>query len=69
MDLKEIDKEINKLVMEKKLLKESMMRTKNEEERKEMHKRVIMINAEIRKTKEKYEKIDEEETIGVSMYE
>lgn len=69
MDLKDIDKEINRLVMEKKLLSESMKRTKSEEERKEMHKRIIRINAEIRKTKEKYEKKDEEKTVSVSMYE
>lgn len=69
MDLKDIDKEINRLVMEKKLLSESMKRTKNEEERKEMHKRIIRINAEIRRTKEKYEKKNEEKTVSVSMYE
>jgi len=69
MDLKDIDKEINRLVMEKKLLSESMKRTKSEEERKEMHKRIIRINAEIRRTKEKYDKKEEEKTVSVSMYE
>ena len=69
MDMKDIDKEINVLVMEKKLLLESMKRAKTEEEKKEMHKRVIRINAEIRRTKEKYDKLDEIETVGVSMYE
>ena len=46
-----------------------MKRAKTEEEKKEMHKRVIRINAEIRRTKEKYDKLDEIETVGVSMYE
>lgn len=55
MDKKEIDKEINCLVTEKRLLMESMKRTKNEDEKKEMHKRIIMINAEIRKNKVKYD--------------
>ncbi len=55
MDLKSIDKEINRLVIEKHLLKESMKRTKNEEELKEIKKRIIRINAEIRKTKLKYD--------------
>ena len=59
MDLKTIDKEINRLVIEKRLLNESIKRTKNEEEQKEMRKRIIMINAEIRKTKEKYDKQDD----------
>ncbi len=60
MDKKEIDKEINSLVTEKRLLMASMKRTGNEEEKKEMHKRIIMINAEIRKAKFKYDTIEEE---------
>lgn len=59
MDKKEIDKEINCLVTEKRLLMESMKRTKNEEEKKQMHKRIIMINAEIRKAKVKYDTVSE----------
>lgn len=59
MDKKEIDKEINCLVTEKRLLMESMKRTKNEEEKKQIHKRIIMINAEIRKAKVKYDTISE----------
>ena len=54
MSVKEIDEEINKLVREKKLLNESMKRTKNEIEQKGIKKRVIMINAEIRKLKLEY---------------
>jgi hypothetical protein len=69
MDFKDIDKEINTLVMEKKLLQESMKRTKSEEEKKEMHKRIIRINAEIRRTKEKYDKSKDEKIVSVSMYE
>lgn len=69
MDFKDIDKEINTLVMEKKLLQESMKRTKSEEEKKEMHKRIIRINAEIRRTKEKYDKPKDEKIVSVSMYE
>lgn len=71
MELKEIDKEINVLVMEKKLLNESMKRTKSEKEKKEMHKRIIRINAEIRRTKEKYDKIEDknDNIVSVSMYD
>lgn len=59
MDLKEIDKEINRLVIEKHLLKESIKRTKSEEEQKEIKKRLIRINAEIRKTKLKYDQVED----------
>lgn len=59
MDLKKIDKEINRLVIEKHLLSESMKRTKNEEEKKEIKKRLIRINAEIRRTKLKYDQVEE----------
>lgn len=63
MDLKKIDKEINRLVIEKRLLSESMKRTKSEEEVKEMRKRIIRINAEIRRTKLKYDQVENEETV------
>ena len=59
MDLKKIDKEINRWVIEKHLLSESMKRTKNEEEKKEIKKRLIRINAEIRRTKLKYDQVEE----------
>lgn len=61
MDLKKIDKEINRLVIEKHLLSESMKRTKSEEEKKEIKKRLIRINAEIRRTKLKYDQVENEE--------
>ncbi len=58
MNIKEIDNEINKLVIEKKLLNESLKRTKSEEEQKGIRKRIIMINSEIRKLKVKYDNIE-----------
>ncbi|MCI8330900.1 MAG: hypothetical protein HFE04_02225 [Bacilli bacterium] len=57
MNPREIDKEVSRLVMEKHLLTLSMNRTENEEEKKEIKKRLIRINAEIRKTKAKYDQI------------
>lgn len=57
MNPREIDKEVSRLVMEKHLLTLSMKRTENEEEKKEIKKRLIRINAEIRKTKAKYEQV------------
>lgn len=60
MKVKEIDNGINRLVMEKRLLKESSNRTKNEEEQREIRKRIIMINAEIKKLKMKYALIENE---------
>ena len=64
MEVKEIDKEISRLVIEKHLLNESMKRTKSEEEQKEIKKRLIRINAEIRRTKLKYDQISNEELEG-----
>lgn len=66
MDLKKIDKEINRLVIEKHLLAESMKRTKSEEEKKEIKKRLIRINAEIRRTKLKYDQVEESKEEVVS---
>lgn len=60
MKVKEIDNQINRLVMEKRLLKESSNRTKSEPEQKEIRKRIIMINAEIKKLKMKYALIENE---------
>ncbi len=60
MKVKEIDNGINRLVMEKRLLKESSNRTKNEEDQREIRKRIIMINAEIKKLKMKYALIENE---------
>lgn len=60
MKAKEIDNEITRLVMEKRLLKESSNRTKSEESQKEIRKRIIMINAEIKKLKMKYALIENE---------
>ena len=57
MNPRDIDKEVSRLVMEKHLLTISMNRTANEEEKKEIKKRLIRINAEIRKTKSKYDQI------------
>ncbi len=58
MNTKEIDIAINKLVIEKKLLNESLKRTKNVEEQLGIKKRIIMINSEIRKLKVKYDEVE-----------
>ncbi len=60
MLVKEIDKEINKLVVEKKLLNESKKRTTDINEIQGINKRLIMLNAEIRKLKEKYNEKEED---------
>lgn len=61
MKIKEIDKEINKLVIEKRLLNASSKRTENEEEQKEIKKRIIKINYEIKKLKSLYDEVIVEE--------
>ena len=64
MNLKEIDNEVSSLVMEKHLLNLSMSRTTNEEEKKEIKKRLIRINAEIRRAKSEYDQIVIEQKEG-----
>jgi len=56
MKPKEIDKAINKLVMEKRLLNASATRTVSDEEKLEIKRRIIKINAEIRDLKALYDK-------------
>ena len=60
MNTKEIDNEVSRLVMEKHLLNLSMSRTTNEDEKKEIKKRLIRLNAEIRRTKARYDQILDE---------
>lgn len=55
MNNREIDKNISKLVREKKLLNLSLKRTNNIEEIKGIKKRIIEINGLINKEKSKYE--------------
>lgn len=44
---KEIDNEISSLVIEKKLLNESLKRNENEEEQKEIKRRIMNLNGKI----------------------
>lgn len=55
MDNREIDKNISKLVREKKLLNLSLRRTNNPEEIKGIKKRIIEINGLINIEKSKYD--------------
>lgn len=55
MDNREIDKNISKLVKEKKLLNLSLKRTNNPEEIKGIKKRIIEINGLINIEKSKYD--------------
>lgn len=55
MDNREIDKNISKLVREKKLLNLSLKRTNNPEEIKGIKKRIIEINGLINIEKSKYD--------------
>lgn len=55
MNNREIDKNISKLVREKKLLNLSLKRTNNIDEIKGIKKRIIEINGLINKEKSKYE--------------
>ena len=55
MDNREIDKNISKLVREKKLLNLSLKRTNNHEEIKGIKKRIIEINGLINIEKSKYD--------------
>lgn len=47
MKEKEIDNEISRLVIEKRLLNESLKRNKNELEQKEIKRRIMSLNGEI----------------------
>lgn len=47
MNEKEIDNEISSLVIEKKLLNESLKRNKNELEQKEIKRRIMSLNGKI----------------------
>lgn len=61
MKPKEIDKAINKLVIEKRLLNASASRTVSDEEKLEIKRRIIKINSEIRDLKALYDKAVVEE--------
>ncbi len=54
MKQKEIDVEISKLVTEKRLLNESLKLNQNEQEKKEIRKRIISINGKISYLRRQY---------------
>ncbi len=60
MNIKDIDEEIATLVREKHLLNLSINRTEDENAKREMKKRIIMINSLIRKAKLKYDEVEKE---------